>query len=93
MIKSFQDRATAALFEGRVLKGMPADIARVARRKLLRLDAARSLDDLRVFPNDKLHPLERDRAGQWAIKVNDQFRICFAWREGNAERVEFCDYH
>ena len=85
--------ATAALFAGKVLKGIPADLAKVARRKLQRLHEARTLDDLRRSPKDDLHMLERARAGQWAIRVNDQFRLCLVWRDGEAERVEFCDYH
>ena len=93
VIKSFHDRRTAALFAGKVLKGIPADLAKVARRKLQRLHEARTLDDPRRYPKDDLHMLQRERAGQWAIRVNDQFRLCFVWRDGEAERVEFCDYH
>ena len=93
VIKSFHDRRTAALFAGKVLKGIPADLAKVARRKLQRLHEARTLDDLRRYPKDDLHMLQRERVGQWAIRVNDQFRLCFVWRDGEAERVEFCDYH
>lgn len=93
MIKSFYDDETEALSRGKALKGVPSDIVRVAVRKLDRLNEARSLNELRVYPKDKLHQLEDDRAGQWSIKVNDQFRICFIWNNGDAERVEFTDYH
>lgn len=65
----------------------------MARRKLQRLHEVRVLADLRRYPKDDLHMLQRERAGQWAIKVNDQFRLCFIWHDGGAGRVEFCDYH
>jgi len=91
VIRVFHDRRTAALFAGKLMKGVPADVAKVARRKLLRLDAARSLDDLRAFRGDRLEALRGDREGQHSLRVNDQFRLCFVWREGGAERVEFVD--
>lgn len=93
MIRDFYDRQTALLFEGRLPKGYPADIARIAKRKLLQLDKATALDDLRVPPGNRLEELKKDRKGQWSIRVNDQWRICFKWQDGNASRVEFCDYH
>lgn len=68
-------------------------IERVARRKLLYLHRARRLDDLRVPPGNRLEALKGDRRGQHAIRVNDQWRICFAWREGDAFEVEIVDYH
>jgi toxin HigB-1 len=93
VIRSFHDRETAALFEGKALKGVPASLVKVARRKLERLHEARSLNDLQLYPQDKLERLKRDRAGQWSIRINDQFRLCFVWSDGDVERVEFCDYH
>lgn len=93
MILSFADERTQAVFEGLHLKGFPADILKVARRKLGYLDAATSLDALRVPPGNKLHPLTADRAKQHAIWINDQFRLCFRWTEAGAEDVEITDYH
>jgi len=72
---------------------MPSDIQRVAVRKLRMLDAAMSLEDLTVPPANQLEKLRGDRKGQWSIRINDQWRICFAWREGNAYDVEIVDYH
>lgn len=74
-------------------KGFPADLFKSTRRKLAMLDAAMSLDDLKLPPSNRLHPLKDDRTGQHAIAVNDQFRLCFIWTEAGAERVEFTDYH
>jgi toxin HigB-1 len=93
MIESFRDRRTAAVFLGRVPKGFPSDIARVARRKLLMIDAATRLDDLRAPPANLLEGLSGDRAGQHSIRVNDQWRVCFTWRDGHAHAVEIVDYH
>jgi proteic killer suppression protein len=93
MIKSFRDWRTAAVWQGRLPKGFPPDLLTVGRRKLGYLDAAASLDDLRSPPGNRLEALDRDRAGQHSIRVNDQFRVCFVWRDGNAEDVEIVDYH
>ena len=93
MIVSFRDRTTEAVFHGRAPKGFPADIERIARRKLGLLDAAKKLGDLRSPPGNRLHPLERERRGQHAISVNDQFRICFQWTEAGPADVEITDYH
>lgn len=93
MIRNFYDWRTEAVFNGRCPKGFPADLFRVARRKLIALHAAVALEDLKAPPSNKLHPLDRDRAGQHAIAVNDQFRICFIWTDAGPERVEFTDYH
>lgn len=92
MIKSFRDRRTAALFEGKPGKGIPSDVARVARRKLRQIDAAEALAELKSPPGNRLEALKKDRIGQHSIRVNDQWRICFVWR-GGAEDVEFTDYH
>lgn len=93
MITSFRDKRTAAVFLGRLPKGFPADLLTVARRKLGYLDAAIRLDDLRSPPGNRLEALSGGRAGQHSMRVNDQFRVCFVWRDGNAEDVEIVDYH
>lgn len=93
MIVSFKDKATQAVFAGKVLKGFPAQIATVARRRLRMLNAASALDDLRAPPANHLEALQRDRAGQHSIRVNDQWRICFVWTPEGPRDVEICDYH
>ncbi len=94
MIESFRDKRTAAVWEGRLpTKGFPSDIANVARRKLRMLHAAVRLDDLRTPPGNWLEALKDDRAGQHSIRVNDQWRVCFVWRDGGAHDVEVADYH
>jgi proteic killer suppression protein len=72
---------------------VPADVARRALRKLEAVDAAHQVSDLKVPPGNRLHALKGDRAGQHAISVNDQWRICFRFTDGDAYDVEFCDYH
>ena len=92
MIKSFTCKDTQALFEG----GNPRrfrTIQAVAERKLTQLDAAATLDFLRAPPGNRLEALRGDRKGQWSIRINDQFRVCFEWRDGHAWRVEIVDYH
>jgi len=93
MIKSFADKRTAALFSGYAVKGLPSQIQRRARAKLLAVDAAAKLEDLRVPPGNRLEVLRGDRRGQHSIRVNDQWRICFAWRDEDAWQVEITDYH
>lgn len=93
MIHSFADKRTAALFLGKATKGVPADVTRRAQVKLLLLDAAADLKDLRNPPGNHLEALKDDRQGQHSIRVNDQWRVCFLWRDGEAYDVEFCDYH
>ncbi len=93
MIRSFKDQVTESVFGGKCPKGFPANILKVARRKLRMVDAARELSDLRVPPGNKLHPLEKDRAGQHAVWINDQYRVCFRWEGGDAYDVEITDYH
>ncbi|MDR3474993.1 MAG: type II toxin-antitoxin system RelE/ParE family toxin [Devosia sp.] len=91
MIRSFADRDTRWLFEDEATKRF-SSVERAARRKLLLLDAACRLDDLKVPPGNRLEVLRGDRAGQCSIRINDQWRICFRWNEG-AEDVEIVDYH
>lgn len=93
MIQSWRSKDAKAVFEGRTPKGFPADLVKPARRRLAQLDAASTVDDLRTPPGNRLHALSDDRAGQWSISVNDQFRICFAWSDRGPEQVEFVDYH
>jgi proteic killer suppression protein len=93
VIASFRDKRAAVLFQGRIPKGFPSDIANTARRKLRMLDAAMRLEDLRVPPGNRLEALAGDRAGQHSIRINDQWRICFIWRDTDAHEVEIRDYH
>ena len=93
MITSFRSKLTASVFLGRQPNGFPADPLKTARRKLRYLDAALSLEDLRSPPGNRLEALAGDRAGPHSIRVNDQFRVCFLWRDGRAEEVEIVDYH
>ena len=93
MIKGFRDRVTEALFNGESPKGFPSDLVKVARRKLGYLDAAVDLRDLRLPPGNRLEALERDRQGQYSIRINDQFRICFRWTPEGPTDVEVTDYH
>jgi proteic killer suppression protein len=92
MIRSFADRDTEALFHDRWVRRF-SGIERLARRKLLVLDAARALAELLAPPGNRLEMLKGDRKGQHSIRVNDQWRICFRWRDGEAWDVEIADYH
>ena len=92
MIRSFRDTRTESLFNDLDAPRFRA-IERVARRKLLYLHQARRLEDLRVPPGNRLEALKRDREGQHSIRINDQWRICFRWRDGDAFDVEIVDYH
>jgi toxin HigB-1 len=92
VIRSFADRDTHRLFEDERVRRFQA-IERQARRKLLLLDAASSLDDLRVPPGNHLEALSGDRVGQSSIRINKQWRICFRWHNGDACDVEIVDYH
>ena len=93
MIRSFADESTEDVYNGICPKGLPAKILSAARRKLAMIDAATRLDDLKAPPGNRLHPLTGDRKGQHAIRVNDQYRVCFKWRDGDAHDVEITDYH
>jgi proteic killer suppression protein len=93
MILSFKDRRAAAVWAGKQPKGFPSDMFAVARRKLGYLDSAKTLDDLRSPPGNRLEALAGDRAGQHSIRVNDQWRVCFVWTGGGPEGVEIVDYH
>lgn len=93
MIKTFADRRTQELYVTGKAKRLPAELARRAARKLEYIDLATRLDDLKVPSGNRLHALAGDRKGQHAIWVNEQWRICFRFGDGDAYDVEFCDYH
>lgn len=94
MIKSFKDRRAQAVLEGRSPgKGFPSDLVRAARRRLVLLNEAETLDDLGKLPGNRLEALKGDRAGQHSIRINDQWRVCFVWTANDAREVEIVDYH
>ena len=93
MIKTFACKETEKLFNRQFSRKLPQSIQRVARRKLEILDAAGVLQDLRVSPSNRLEKLWGDRKGQYSIRINDQWRICFEWQSGDAYGVEITDYH
>ena len=92
MIRSLRNRDAEALFGGYPTKRFQSN-ARIAQRRLAQLHAARRLDDLRAFPGSRLEALGGDRRGQHSIRINDQYRICFVWKDGDAHDVEVVDYH
>jgi proteic killer suppression protein len=92
VIKSFRDKDTQTLFEGRCPRRWQG-ISRVAERKLVQLNAAATLDFLRAPPGNRLEALKGDRAGQFSIRINDQWRVCFSWAAGDVYDVEIVDYH
>lgn len=93
MIRSFADKRSAAIFMGLAVRGLPPDIQKRARQKLKMIDAARDIADLRSPPGNRLEELKVDRRGQYSIRVNDQWRICLLWSDGEAYEVELVDYH
>jgi proteic killer suppression protein len=93
MIRGFRCRHTECVFRRERPRHIPASIHQRAYRKLVMLHAATALEDLRLPPGNRLEALRGDRAGQHSIRVNQQWRICFVWREGNAHDVEIVDYH
>ena len=93
MIRSFGDDESERLFRREPVRKFPPSIRRVALRKLLMVDAAAAIEDLRVPPGNRLEKLLGDRKGQYSIRINDQWRICFHWEGGNAYDVEITDYH
>ena len=93
MIKSFRDKNTEEVFLREKSRKFSTSVQRMALRKLLILDAAESLDELRVPPGNRLEKLPGNRRGQHSIRVNDQWRICFRWSRGHAYEVEIADYH
>lgn len=93
MIRSFENNETENVWLGRRSRRLPIDIQDRALKRLRMLNRARVLDDLRNSPSNRLHALKDDRAGQHSVSINMQWRICFVWRDGGAERVEITDYH
>lgn len=93
MILSFGNAAAQSAWERRFRKGVPNDIMKVAYRKLIQLNSALTLNDLRIPPGNRLEQLAGNRAGQHSMRINDQWRLCFVWRDGNAFDVELVDYH
>ncbi len=93
VIRSFADKLTAAIFEGYEVRKLPKTIQRTARRKLKLIDSAASLESLKVPPGNRMEPLKGNRSGQWSIRINEQWRICFRWEGGYADDVEIVDYH
>lgn len=93
MIRSFRCKETERIWQGQTSRKFPADIQDRALRKLRQVDAAAIVDDLRNPPGNRLEALRGDRAGQWSVRINDQWRLCFRWRGGDASDVEIADYH
>ncbi len=93
MIKTFADKETEKLFKRKFSKKLPTKIQHLARRKLVMIDAATAIEDLRSPPGNRLEKLSGNRKGQYSIRINDQWRICFVWKSGHAYQVEVTDYH
>jgi toxin HigB-1 len=93
MIKSFKCKETEGIFNGIISPKFPSEIQRFAMRKLWMLDAAITVNDLKIPPSNHLEKLSGDRSGQYSMRINLKWRICFLWREGNAYDVEIVDYH
>ena len=93
MIKSFKDKETEKVYSREGSTKLPQDVQQVALRKLRMINSARTLNDLRIPPANQLEKLKRDREGQHSIRINDQWRICFVWKDGDAHEVEITDYH
>lgn len=93
MIESFASKETEKIFQGQISRKLPRDIQKNARRKLLYLHEAEDIQDLRAPPGNRLEKLSGDRAGQYSIRINDQWRICFYWIKESAQDVEITDYH
>lgn len=93
MIKTFNCKETEKLFNRKFIKKLPTDIQRIALRKLIMLDAATIIDTLKVPPGNRLEALKGNPKGQHSIRINDQWRICFIWKDGGAFEVEIIDYH
>ena len=93
MIRSFRDKETEKVFKRQLSRKLPTDIQQVALRKLRMLNRSLTLQDLRVPPSNRLEKLSGDRSGQYSIRINDQWRICFVWQDGDSFDVEIVDYH
>lgn len=93
MIKSFKDKETEKIYSREGSRKLPVDIQQVALRKLRMINNAKNLNDLKIPPANNLEKLKGDREGQHSIRINDQWRICFKWKDGDAAEVEIADYH
>jgi proteic killer suppression protein len=93
VIRSFADKETERIWNGDLSRRIPNQIQALARRKLRMLNAAQRLDDLRIPPANRLEAMKGKRTGQYSIRINDQWRICFLWNEGQCDEVEIVDYH
>jgi toxin HigB-1 len=93
VIKSFRDKETKKIFDGEYSKKFPPELQQIARRKIDMVDLANKISDLSVPPSNRLEQLFGDRKGQWSIRVNDKYRICFEWMKDSAENVELVNYH
>jgi len=93
VIKSFRDKETKKIFDGEYSKKFPPELQQIARRKIDMVDLANKISDLSVPPSNRLEQLFGDRKGQWSIRVNDKYRICFEWTKNSAENVELVNYH
>lgn len=93
MIKTFADKRTAMIYDGQSVRSLPQQIHRRAQAKVLLIDAAKQLEDLLAPPGNRLEPLSGNRRGQHSIRINDQWPVCFIWRDGAAWEVEIVDYH
>jgi len=93
MIKTFADKQTAAIFANRKVRNFDMKTMRTAQRKLAMLNRIEHVEELRVPPGNRLEKLSGNRSGQWSIRINNKWRICFEWTEGHAWNVEIVDYH
>jgi len=97
MIRSFKNQGTEDIYDGKnskhARKLCPKNLLRIAMRKLEQIDSATTVDDLKVPPGNKLEQLSGNRTGQYSIRINNQYRVCFIWKDGHAKHVEIVDYH
>ena len=93
MIRTFRNKPTESVWKGAVSRGLPRNIQQVGRRKLRMLNNAQNLNDLLIPPGNRLEALKGKRKGQHSIRINDQWRVCFRWSDGDAHEVEIVDYH
>jgi len=93
VIRSFADTETERVFQRLPYRRLSVDVQRIAYRKLLVIDAAESINDLRIPPGNRLEKLKGNRKGQYSIRINDRWRVCFRWSDGDAHEVEIADYH
>ena len=93
MILSFHDRDSEKVFNGEYIRRLPKELHKKALMRLMAINSAKQIEELRIPPSNRLHKLAGDRRNQWSISINDQYRICFMFEDGNATNVEIVDYH